>query len=1198
VTVTYSRQYRRCGKPDCTVCATGVARHGPYWYACWREGSRKRSLYLGKQPPAAAQQAACDALRVQTLGGLTIWRDDAALPVERWPSKVLALCTCLLSAPGCRLERDLALEWLWPDVPAAVGAQRLRATVSSLRKLLDRPGAAQSHVVREGTALVLQPAPAREAPGDWLDAAAFTRAAGAALATHNAASCRSALACYRGEYLPEDRYADWTIRLREGMRRLHRQVLLHLAAICKEEGRPEEAMHCFRDVLSADPCDEDAAQPLLRLLALSEQRAEATRVYKALAAALQVELGHAPSAKTRAIYREAVGACATDTALPGTATLLLVRAGPEGYGDAGAPRALDALVASVHGATALPPPGPADRCLAFERASDAVAVSIALQRQWHGSREHSRRPGLRIALHTGEIAVAAETADDELAGEPPYGALLSHADSLLFAAHEGQILASPPTAALVRQALPAEARLRPLGAYRLKGSGRAEQVFQVVHPALPEAFPPLLAPRAHPTNLPAALTSFIGREREHRAVAEALARGRLVTLVGAGGCGKTRLALKVAEGLVAAYQGGVWFVDLAPVATGSGGQSRVARALAAAFGLREEARQPLLTTLSTFLAPRRLLLLLDNCEHVAAACAWLVAELLTACPQLQVLATSRERLRVPGEATYLVGTLTVPPPDTAAEYLPRYEAAALFLDRARDVSGAVAGGPADAAAIAQVCRRLDGIPLAIELAAARAATLPVQAIAERLDDCFHVLAEGPSSVLPRQRTMRGTLDWSFALLDDQERTLLRRLAVFAGGWSMEAAETVCCDADLAAANGSPATLDARAILDLLSALAAKSLVAVEVEPTGTRYRFLEPTRQYASGKLEASGEGRALKHRHLDWCIRLAGQATPGNEQGAWLSSLERELDNLRAALVWSLQEAHAPDRGVWLAGLLAQFWSDGGHATEGRSWLQRALSTSAASQPAALALALSGAGWLAMNQGDYPQAGPLLRRSLALYEELADTRGVARALSSLGMLARFEQRLEQATALLEQSLTVAQEGNDRVGIAAALHNLGAILHDQGDVARAARLIEQSLAQYRSLHNERGITLALANLGLVTFKLGDHGRASACYLEALALARERGDKRVIAYMLGELAKVAAVTGKSHRATRLAAAHVALNEAQRLQMPAWYSTEFDQVVAGVREALGAPVFAAAWAEGRVMSVEQAIAYALEQPDSCA
>jgi predicted ATPase len=486
------------------------------------------------------------------------------------------------------------------------------------------------------------------------------------------------------------------------------------------------------------------------------------------------------------------------------------------------------------------------------------------------------------------------------ADEPACAVLLAQAEALLAAAHDGQIVVSSSTASLVRHGLPAQTHLRPLGAYRLRDSARDEHVFDVVHPDLPNDFPLLQAPLAHPTNLPAALTSFIGRDREQAALLRALAHGRLVALVGAGGCGKTRLALQIAGQLVPSYQEGVWMVELAAIAAGAGGHLRVARALAAALGLREETQRSLLATLTAFLAPRHVLLLVDNCEHVVAACASLAADLLAACPHLQVLATSREHLRVPGEVVYHVGSLTVPPPGAAAAELPRYDAAVLFVERARDAGALVENNAADTEAIVQICRRLDGIPLAIELAAARTGTLSVRAIAARLDDCFRLLCDGPQTVLPRHRTLRATLDWSYGLLEERERTLLRRLAVFAGGWTLEAAETVCGDGE--APGSAQRSVAASDILDLLSALIRKSVALRDGQNGVTRYRLLEPTRQYAAEKLEASEEACALRDRHLAWCVGLAEQAGPGVErEGGWLSRLEQEHDNLRAALTWSL---------------------------------------------------------------------------------------------------------------------------------------------------------------------------------------------------------------------------------------------------------------------------------------------------------
>ncbi|MBI1743232.1 tetratricopeptide repeat protein [Candidatus Acetothermia bacterium] len=513
-------------------------------------------------------------------------------------------------------------------------------------------------------------------------------------------------------------------------------------------------------------------------------------------------------------------------------------------------------------------------------------------------------------------------------------------------------------------------------------------------------------------NLPSALTSFIGREREIQEVMRLLGITRLLTLTGSGGCGKTRLALQVATDLVKEYAHGVWLVELASVSD----PALVPQALALAVGVPEETGRPLLATLSDYLQLKQLLLVLDNCEHLVGACAQLAETLLKHCSNLRVLATSREGLGIAGELIYAVPSLEVPDPQRlpALKILQQCESVSLFLERALFIHPQFALTQENARAVAKVCHQLDGIPLAIELAAARVKVMTAEQIAARLDDRFRLLTGGSRTALPRQQTLLATMDWSFQLLSEVERVLFRRASVFVGGWTLEAAEGIC------AGEG----VEPPQILDLLTQLVEKSLVMVEEEGGEARYTLLQTIRQYSLGKLLEAGEADVLRNRHRDWFLSLAEKAEPqlrGTDQQRWLNLLEKEHENLRAALGWS-KSTESYDQGIKLAGALWFYWDIRGYFREGRSWLDEMLQRRSNASSSVLAKALYGAGVLAYRQGDYNQATVLLEQGLILFRELGDKKGIANSLNILGAIARSQRDDSKARALLVESLALKRE--------------------------------------------------------------------------------------------------------------------------------------------------------------------------------
>jgi predicted ATPase/class 3 adenylate cyclase/Tfp pilus assembly protein PilF len=748
----------------------------------------------------------------------------------------------------------------------------------------------------------------------------------------------------------------------------------------------------------------------------------------------------------------------------------------------------------------------------FAHPADAAAAALTINRAVLAEPWPAETPiKVRMSLHTG-IAQCRE-------GDY-YGTVVNRCARMRGLGHGGQILLSSAMAALVRGRLPAGASLRCLGLHVLKGLSDPEEVFQLCHPRLPDAFPPLLSPQAPRHNLSAMQTGLIGRERELSEVLALLGTERLVTLTGTGGVGKTRLALAVAAEVVDQYPDGVWQVELAPRAD----PVMVPGAVARVLRLREEPGRSILSTVTDHLQNRALLLVLDNCEHLVGACAALVGTLLRAAPGLRVLATSREGLQVGGEQLYQVPSLAVPDPKhlPPRELVGSYEAVRLFVARARAQRREFVLDERNSLVVAMVCARLDGIPLAIELAAARAGTLPVEVIAARLDHSIKMLTGGPRDVLPRHQTLRATLDWSHDLLSRPEQVLLRRLAVFAGGWILEAAEQVC--------TGEAA--ECGDVLDLLSALVKKSLVLLEEAGSGPRYRLLETVRQYAREQLEVAGETAQVGDQHLAWCLALAEEAEPalvGPEQEVWLVRLEAEHDNVRAALAWARERA-AGERGLRLAGALWRFWDMRGDLGEGRSWLEAALASSGPAAPLARARALNGAGNLAEAQGDYRRALALHAEALAVRRALGDTLGIAGSLNNLGNVAYKQADYARAAALYEESLALKRELGDTLGMAVSLNNLGMVAWQQADYARAAALYEESLALRRELGDKEGIAGSRNNLGNVAYMQGDYARAAALVEKSLALQRELRDKEGIAHSFTDLGMVAYMQGDYARAT--------------------------------------------------------------------
>ncbi|HEU4758573.1 MAG TPA: tetratricopeptide repeat protein [Dehalococcoidia bacterium] len=826
-----------------------------------------------------------------------------------------------------------------------------------------------------------------------------------------------------------------------------------------------------------------------------------------------------------------------------------------------------------HAGAVVRPRGEGDsRFAVFESASDAVAAACAIQRgmlseAWPAPVELR----IRIALHTGEA---------DLREGDYYGSVVNRCARIRAIAHGGQTLLSQATAELARDRLTQGVGLSPLGSYRLKDLQRPETVYQLLHPELPADFPPLVSIEALPTNLPVQLTSFIGREGEMMEAKRLLSASRLLTLTGSGGAGKTRLALQVAADLLDEYADGVWLVELAALAD----PALVPQAVASALRLREAPGQIIADTLSEHLSDKSLLLVLDNCEHLVDGCAPLVEALLRACPALRVLATSRESLGVAGETVWRVPSLSLPEAEAVAAWEKVAESGAvrLFVDRARLGRPSFALTRQNAPAVTLLCRRLDGMPLAIELAAARLKVLSVEEVAARLDDRLRLLASDIRTVPARQQTLRATMDWSYELLTDDERVLFNRLSVFAGGFALEAAEAVCAGD----------SIEQSEVLELLARLVDKSLVVVEEQGGDTRYRFLETVRQYGAEKLAEAGEAGAVRGRHGDWFLGLVERAQPQMEgvgQVEWLDRLEMEQENLREALQWSTEGGDA-ELGLRLSAGMLDFWVYRGFLSEGRSWLDGALERAGEVPTVARARALNAVGFLARYQGDYAAARSLLDEGLALSRHVGDVAVIARSFNHLGILACDEDEVERAIDLFDQSLALYRQLGEKRGIAALLHNLAEVAQEQGDYGRALPLSEESLKLGREIDDKRITGTALHNLGLIAQGRQDYLRAGALHRESMVVRRELGDKEGIAECLEAFAGIALAQAQLQRAARLCGAAEALRARFNFPFPAERAPH-GRTVAALRGQLDEDAFAAAWAEGAAMTLEEAMAYAL-------
>lgn len=864
----------------------------------------------------------------------------------------------------------------------------------------------------------------------------------------------------------------------------------------------------------------------------------------------------------------------------------------------------------------------------FHNAGNALQAALEAQQRLQHEAWAPAPIRVRMGIHTGQ-------ADVQTNGDYRGYLTLSHVQRLMSAAHGGQVLLSFAAQELVRDALPAGTSLRDMGERRLKDLPRSEHIYQLVIADLPDEFPPLKTLDVVQHNIPAQMTSFIGREREREEIKQMLSAHRLVTLTGSGGAGKSRLSLQIGMECLPQFSDGVWLVELAPVTD----PALIPQALLSTFSLREDRHRSVLDVLIDYLRAKTLLLILDNCEHLIDACAQISEALLQACPKLRILASSREALGLTGEVAYRVPSLTAPNPENLPplDQLRNADSIRLFIERAATAKPGFTLTDVNAFSLAQICYRLDGIPLAIELAASRVKVLSTEQIAARLDDRFRLLTGGSRTALPRQQTLRAMIDWSYSLLSEQEKKLFRRLAVFVGGWTLEAAEAICGEESKG--------LD---VLDLLTRLVDKSLVVIEETIEEIRYHRLETIRQYSREKFLETEEVEEIRDRHLAYYVRfaeLADEKLKSGEQLVWQNRMSAEADNLRAALDWGL--SRNPESALRIVGAANLFWTAGGYSAEGFRWTQKALEQvektpvfediTSEQRMIARAKALCGQTRLYLSLGDNANAKRVAEESVSLYRQTQDRRGLAFALVVLAYPLEFLGERVQAEAALQESYSIGRAEGDVYIICRALNRLGHVIVDlYHDLDLAQRYVEESLrlakeaglrsqeaqafeilgftAIHRNDHEaarshlkesarvyeEIGATfnviLEKSNLAHLERKLGNHIEALEYYHETIVAFRDMGQTGAVAHQLECFGFIALAQSAYERALQLFASANALREKSKTPMTPDEQTFFEDQLTNLREKMDLVKFDSLWSNGHTMKMEQAIQFALGNADA--
>jgi predicted ATPase/class 3 adenylate cyclase len=874
-------------------------------------------------------------------------------------------------------------------------------------------------------------------------------------------------------------------------------------------------------------------------------------------------------------------------------------------------------------------------CVAFHHANDAADAALEIQRALHTEVWSPAPIKIRMGIHTGAAQLLeGDSKENKYSGYTT----LALTQRIMSAGHGGQTLLSQATYDLIKDEVRERAELRDMGERRLKDVLQPQRIYQLTTPDLPSEFAPLNTLESFNHNLPAQLTSFIGREKEISEIKKLVDTNRIVTLTGSGGAGKTRLAVQVGTEYLGQFANGVWLMELAPVTD----SALVPQTMLAIFRLREDAHRTPLEVLIDYLRSKDLLLLLDNCEHLIEACAEVSEVLLRACPKLRILASSRESLGIAGEVSFRVPSLTTPDPNhlPSIEKLLDLESIRLFMERAITVKPDFELTKDNASFVAQTCSRLDGIPLAIELAAARVKVLTPEQIAERLDDRFRLLTGGSRTALPRQQTLRAMIDWSYSLLTEQEQTLFRRLAVFVGGWTLEAAELVCADVE----EGGILPHD---ILDLMMRLVDKSLVTTEEAAGETRYHRLETIRQYSREKFFETDEVASIRNWHLSFFVRFAESADEGlkgRDQTLWGNRMETEQDNLRAALEWGLNRD--PFSALRIVGAANLFWTAGGYSAEGFRWTQKALELTESSPSsagisieqlrAARAKALRGLTRLYLSLGDNANAKRAAEESVALYRQSQDRRGLSFALvvlayplEFLGERNRAEEVLQESYAIaraegdiylicrslnilariiadlhhdqelsqryIEESYRLAKEAGLRSQEAQASEILGFIALDRNDYDEARAHFKESVRVYDEIGATFNVFLEKSNLAHLERRTGNYASALEYYRETIAAFRDMGQTGAVAHQLECFGFIALAQNQNERALQLFAAGHALRVRAGIPMRPDEQVYFDEQLKTLHEELDFKQFDSIWSSGSTLTMEDAITQALEVND---
>ena len=876
--------------------------------------------------------------------------------------------------------------------------------------------------------------------------------------------------------------------------------------------------------------------------------------------------------------------------------------------------------------------------VAFQNANDAVGAAIEAQKGLHSESWSPAPVKVRMGIHTGK-------AEFQGRGEYQGYLTLSHVQRLMSAAHGGQVLISQKTWELIRNQLPDGVSLRDMGERRLKDMIHSERIYQFIIESLPSDFPPIKTLDVFQHNLPAQMTSFIGREREIKEVQQTLTTYRLVTLTGSGGVGKSRLSLQVGMQCLPQFSDGVWLVELAPVTD----PSLVAQTILSNFPVREDTQRKVLDVLIDHLREKSVLLILDNCEHLIEACAQVSSLLLQACHNLRVLASSREAFGITGEFAYRVPSLSTP--DLAGvsslESLAKTDSIRLFLERAAIAKPGFTLTQENASSLVQICSRLDGIPLAIELAASRVKVLSPEQIAARLDDRFRLLTGGSRTALPRQQTLRAAIDWSYSLLTEQEKALFRKLAVFVSGWTLEAAEMVCGYEDSTAyyfAARKGINITRFDILDLLTRLVDKSLITMEETAVGIRYRRLETIRQYSRERFFETDEVERVMDRHLAYFVEFAelvDEKLKGSDQVEWQSRMAEEQDNLRAALEWGLNRN--PDDALRIAGAANLFWTASGFSAEGYRWTKKSLEQvdktplppgrTAEQRLIARAGALRGLTRLYLSLGDNANAKQAAEESVTLYRQSQDRRGLAFALVILAYPLEFLGERPKAEAALQESYAIAQEEGDVYVTCRALNRLARVISDlyqdldlsQSYVEESLRLarqaglrsqeaqaseilgfiamhakdydaartyLKESMRIYDEISSMFNVILEKSNLAHLERKLGNHAEALKYYCETIVGFRDIGQTGAVAHQLECFGFIALAQDQPERALQLFAAANALRTKGGTPMTPDEQPYFDEQIRQIHGKLDSVQFDSIWSQGHALKMEQAIDLALE------